>query len=297
MPEKSWYPRSCSLCGGKLKDILLEIHTPDRFEHAVGIGADKYARRWVRCRTCHAASDVYQAQNLAKLEKVASSYYEIDLSGTSIQARYEKIMNLPAEQSDNVQRVSRIRAFMSSWFADRSESLSVLDIGAGTGVFLSRLIDMGALSQQRFFCTALESDPNACDHLRSLAKFDVIEGMFQSITRKTIFDMCTLNKVLEHIDQPVSFLSQLVVLMRPGDGVVYIEVPDILTVDYRDSTDNILGALHRHLYDPSSLSRLIESVGLVCLKVERIVEPSGKLSVFAFACRTEAMNNIAGVKT
>jgi hypothetical protein len=44
-----------------------------------------------------------------------------------------------------------------------------------------------------------------------------------------------------------------------------------------------LGALHCHLYDPASIVTLLERAGLAPLHVDQIFEPSGKISVFAFA--------------
>ena len=50
-----------------------------------------------------------------------------------------------------------------------------------------------------------------------------------------------------------------------------------------------LGALHCHLYDPLSLAYLVRRAGLELLSVTRIAEPSGKLSVYAFAAPAESV--------
>jgi hypothetical protein len=103
------------------------------------------------------------------------------------------------------------------------------------------------------------------------------------------FNLVTLNKVLEHIEQPMPFLLQAVQSLVPDDSLLYVEVPDKVTTRLRPPQDNILGALHCHLYDPASLGHLLQRAGLEVLWVNRVAEPSGKLSVYAFAAPTDSV--------
>jgi len=103
------------------------------------------------------------------------------------------------------------------------------------------------------------------------------------------FNLVTLNKVLEHIEQPLPFLLQAVQSLVPDDGLLYVEVPDKLTTRLRSPQDNILGALHCHLYDSGSLWYLLDRAGLEVICVNRVSEPSGKLSVYAFAAPAQAV--------
>ena len=74
------------------------------------------------------------------------------------------------------------------------------------------------------------------------------------------------------------------------NSLIYIEVPDKVTTRLRSSDDNILGALHCHLYDPKSLSYLAAVVGIEIVRIDRIVEPSGKLTVYAFCALREVID-------
>ena len=56
-------------------------------------------------------------------------------AGTRLAATYERIMALPPERSDNVQRVGRISA--------RLPAGRVLDVGSGLGVFPARMAQAG----------------------------------------------------------------------------------------------------------------------------------------------------------
>jgi SAM-dependent methyltransferase len=273
-----WRSAACAVCGGRLERELLRIAQPDRFERHVGIAAEGYARSWVECGSCGAATDVQDPENRRRLDAIAAGYYEVDLAGGSVADKYAKVMALPAERSDNTQRVARVHRFLQS---RGSKAGRVLDIGAGTGVFLSRFLSAGeAIGWQG---VGVEPDRDAATHLRALAKFKVIEGLFTPALRLSGFDLVTLNKVVEHLPEPLGLVRDAAGALAAQRGVLYLELPDKLTASQRPPSDNILGALHCHLYDSSSIVTLLQRAGLAPLHVEQIFEPSGKISVFAFA--------------
>lgn len=271
---------TCRLCGGEVGQVCLSHTQPDRFERAALIPAEGYMRVWRRCQSCAALMNVQRPEDENRLEHLTASYYEVDL-GSGIKAKYDKVMALPAGQSDNAGRVGRVLDACERHLP--AGSLTVLDVGAGTGVFLSRFLKK---AEGRWRGIAIEPDPMAAEHLRSLERFQVVEGKLDEVTDLPPVNLITFNKVIEHIPFPLPVLKAAMTRMRP-DGLIYVEVPDALTADRRPPDDNILGALHKHLYEPESLARLLRLAGFVPLEIARIVEPSGKLTVFGFASRLE----------
>jgi 2-polyprenyl-3-methyl-5-hydroxy-6-metoxy-1,4-benzoquinol methylase len=205
-------------------------------------------------------------------------------------------MNLPPDQSDNAQRILRITAFARRWFIsdhqERSAILKIIDIGAGLGVFLSRFLEENRKEGIAWHATALEPDTHAARHLRSLKQFEVREVEFAGQTEFSGYDLCTLNKVVEHIEHPVSFLNHVSKLLSKERGLAYIEVPDVMTINYRNPQDNILGALHFHLYNFKSLSYLLKAANFVPIHMERILEPSGKITMTVFATIPSVFENL-----
>jgi SAM-dependent methyltransferase len=228
---------------------------------------------------------VLPEESALRLSALRAAYYEVDFMGSDIGEKYLRVMSMPAGQSDNAGRVARVTDFVRRWSGAPARS-RVMDIGAGTGVFLSRLVDQTAGAWQ---CLGVEPDPRAAAHLRQLEKFAVVEAMYLGQPELRGFNLVTLNKVLEHIEQPLPFLLQVVQSLVPDDGLLYVEVPDKLTTRLRSPQDNILGALHCHLYDPTSLGYMLRRAGLELLCVNRVAEPSGKLSVYAFAAPAESV--------
>jgi hypothetical protein len=261
------------------------IDEPDRFEQSIGVGQDGYTRRWVECSQCGAATNLLPEESALRLSSLRAAYYEVDFMGSDIGEKYNRVMSMPVAQSDNVGRVYRVIEFMRRW-SGIQDCPKVMDIGAGTGVFLSRLVDETAGA---WIYYGVEPDHRAATHLKQLEKFTVIEGMFLGQPELRGFNLVTLNKVLEHIEEPLPFLVNVVQSLVLYDSLVYVEVPDKLTAELRSPDDNILGSLHCHLYDPNSLGFLLREAGLELLCVNRIAEPSGKLSVYAFAAPKESI--------
>lgn len=271
------------------------ITQPDRFENALGISSERYRREWVECGACGALTNLVSEEHLALLSAVSENYYEIDLSGTPLRDRFDHIMGLPPDASDNVGRATRVRQVTEHWLSAIEGATGVqlprqiLDIGAGLGVFLSRFVGDGWTG------TAVEPDPGACRHLREISedRFRVVEGLFHGQPELCDFTLVTLNKVVEHVRNPKELVASIAQAMHPVGAVAYIEVPDKLAVRHRPPTDNALGSLHRHLYDPTSLSVLLAAAGLHPLHVSRVFEPSGKITVFAFATLPGALRTLA----
>jgi len=287
----AWTNLTCAICGGVLEREVLRITQPDRFERYVGIANNGYARSWVECSSCGAATNVQAPENRARLSTLAAGYYEVDFATSSIADKYSKVMALPPERSDNAQRVARIHAFMNEWLPEAVSEGSVLDIGAGTGVFLSRFLEKA--HGRRWYATAVEPDPVAAAHLRKLGRFRVTEALFSAALELVNFDLVTLNKVVEHLPDPVNLMKNAASALRIGFGVMYVELPDKITAYHRPPSDNILGALHCHLYDPVSVGVLLSRAGLALLRIERYFEPSGKITVAAFATQSTAVDRLA----
>ena len=275
-------PGSCAICGGKPGRELLRITVPDRFERHAGVPANGYERRWVECSDCGVAANAYADGVLEKLSSLSAGYYEVDFQAGTIGGKYAMVMALPRARSDNAQRVGRIRRFIDGWWGELPGPMRALDIGAGTGVFLSRFLDDAGKAGQFWSAVAVEPDPVAATHLRSLGMFEVVDRLFTADLGLSGFDLVTLNKVVEHLPDPVALLQHAATALGPG-RVMYVEVPDVATLYHRPPTDNILGPLHRHLYDVRSLDLALRRAGMHAIGIERLFEPSGKISLAAFA--------------
>jgi 2-polyprenyl-3-methyl-5-hydroxy-6-metoxy-1,4-benzoquinol methylase len=283
----------CPICGGSIGVCLLEILNPDRFEVYAGVEAAGYKRQWSECTNCGAAINIHPSGVVEKLAAISSGYYEIDLKASSVSQKYQQVMSLPSASSDNALRVKRVGEFVADWrlrVGVCQSRMRVLDIGAGTGVFLSKFISEEARINRIWEGCAFEPDDNAAAHLRTLKMFKVNHGLFTRSATIHNVDLCTLNKVVEHLLDPVDLMREAATSLNPTSGVLYVEVPAKETIECRTAADNILGALHHQLYDICSLDFAFRAAGMAVMRLERIYEPSGKISIAGFAVMPEAVS-------
>jgi SAM-dependent methyltransferase len=201
--------------------------------------------------------------------------------GANLDAIFDKIVNLDSSKSDNANRALRVHDFYDKW--QKSElAPTVLDVGSGTGVFPYAMKKLG------WICTAIDPDPVACEHIERRLGIQTICGDFFNLELEKIgkFSLISFNKVLEHIENPIEMLVAGKELLSQA-GIIYIEVPDGDSAFRANPAHEEFFIEHHHAFSISSLALMIERSGLICLEISRIVEPSGKYTIYCFASKVE----------
>lgn len=189
-------------------------------------------------------------------------------------AAFERIISLPAERSDNAGRIARVGAFASTHFG-AGRPVRLLDVGAGLGVFPH------ASKQAGWSCTAIDPDPRAVEHMRMRVGVEAVCGDFMDVGDIGRFDVVTFNKVLEHVIDPVAMLRRAHEFLAPG-GFVYVEVPDGEMAAREGPGREEFFIEHLHVFSFVSTTMLAGHAGFIPLTVERLREPSTKLTLRAF---------------
>jgi SAM-dependent methyltransferase len=191
-----------------------------------------------------------------------------------MESAFQRIITLAPERSDNVGRMRRVQAFAAEHFG-RDRGIRLLDIGAGLGVFPH------AVRQAGWDCTAIDPDPRAVEHLRKTVGVAAVCGDFLQARDIGRFDVITLNKVLEHVVNPILMLRRTVRFLAPG-GFVYFEVPDGELAAREGPEREEFSIEHLHVFSFASVVMLASGAGLVPQVVERLREPSAKFTLRAF---------------
>lgn len=259
----------CRFDGGRLVEVFA-YDRPPQGETRFAISDEDYRRAYDRCESC----GHYYARHAIDLSHLyETSYVDATYGGEAgMKARLEKIRALPPERSDNAGRAARIDAF-----AARVEGRRLLDVGAGIGVFPASMQDCG------WTVEAIELDTRTAEHLRETLRIPAYTDDLKTLAARGIgrFDAITFNKVIEHVDDPVAILNGAVPLMTEG-GFIYIEVPDVAAAADGPGREEFF-IEHQHVFSPASLIMTVERAGLEVFELERIREPSGKFTLFAFA--------------
>lgn len=235
-------------------------------------GTQTYQRSYLRCALCrHWYSD-----NPLDLSSLYTRAYVDATYGDRFQATFRRILALPPERSDNSARVTRVLEFARALpMVGRPPTL--LDIGSGLGVFPYCMKEAG------WHCTVLDPDTRAVQHAEIEVGVRALLGDFLTIHPEQVgmFDLITLNKVLEHVMDPVVMLERAAWFLEPH-GHVYIELPDGEVASHHGSHREEFFIEHHHVFSVESLSMLAERAGFLTLSVERLHEPSGKFTLCAF---------------
>ncbi|MBL0241377.1 MAG: class I SAM-dependent methyltransferase [Chloracidobacterium sp.] len=140
-----------------------------------------------------------------------------------------------------------------------------LDIGCGSGVFLS------ILKQYGWNVRGLELKHAAADAAKEKFGIDVSVGdLADANFEEESFDYISFNHSLEHLPNIIEVLGQVKKLLKP-DGLLYVEVPNANSLSQRISGKYWLHwDVPRHLYSftPKTLKSLMRKTGFQDLKIE-----------------------------
>lgn len=260
----------CS-CGESNLKIALYYSKPPKNELIKIPKSENYERYYLKCLNC----DHYFSENKIKLEDIYQKQYLEDHYGDieSLKVKFDFIMNLPKEKSDNKNRVARIINLLSG---ENVLGSRLLDIGAGIGVFGEEMAKYG------WSVDGIELDDMMVEHLNNNTALRAwnINLLSSHETGLGQFDLVTLNKVLEHVASPLELLKRSVKYLNEN-GVLYMEVP---------STDAIVEGPereefhidHLHVFSLKSAKELLSRAGLYCFDSGSIIEPSGKYTIYCF---------------
>lgn len=263
------------MCGSKEFEVIFRYDRPPEGETRFPISCSAgYYREIRQCAHCGHYVNRHQ-MDLARLYEGA--YVDATYGAGGIRRTYERIMALPPEKSDNYDRVKRILevvpAIRNGHAGGRQPA--VLDVGSGLCVFLKRMKDAG------WSCTALDPDPEAVEHARSLVGVEAVSADFMQADGLGSFDLVTFNKVLEHVADPVAMLQRSRRYLRDG-GVVYVEVPDGEAAAEEGPGREEFFIEHEHVFSLCSLGLLASRAGFTTCLLERVREPSSKFTLRAF---------------
>ena len=195
--------------------------------------------------------------------------------GDRLKENFKRILALPERKSDNAARVKRVLDFAKRKWGEK-KTPSLLDVGSGLAVFPYRMKEAG------WQVTALDPDARAAAHASENAGVKSVHADFLKWEPETEerFDVITLNKVLEHVEDPITMMAHARKWIRPG-GFLYIEVPDVRAAQEGPGREEFF-IEHLHIFTQRSLTQTASKAGWKGELVEEISEPSGKVTLAAF---------------
>ena len=265
--------KKCLICNSYDMDFVEKLLIKPSKETDFLIPKEEYKRTIKKCKNC----GVYLNQYDHNLDSIYKRNYNERTYSNSLTRHFDKIMSFPYHKSDNKQRVKRVKKYISEK-SKLSKSLNILDIGSGLCVFLAEL--------KKYYnnVTCIDPSSEAISHTKNhVGIANAYRGNFDDFIFTKKFDLITLNKVLEHVKNPIEVLLKVKTLLNPK-GFVYIEVPDAYNSSKNGGFINReeFYIEHHTIFNLRSLKYLVGKVKLKIEKIESIHEPSDKYTIYAF---------------
>lgn len=269
----------CYLCGSEKASILREQDLRDPYLDLVNPEYNRVKRYWKVCQDC---GFVYHSPTLTSDDEkiLYARYRDESFRKESPDAYFDRITSLPPEKSENFMKISRLLQVMKqhSLVTEKKKHISVLDIGCGGGVLLYTFRTLYPHVQ----LAGVEPTEAFAELAKRRLNVPVITARYREGLFAHQFDIILCTAVLEHVYDLRSFVS-VIVRDLSEDGVLFIEVPDILDFGKLPTEHDRLSAPHHYSFSPNSLKRLLGEQGLEVVFSNREITLRGRntLSVVA----------------
>lgn len=240
--------RQCPLCGTQAHSRLFaEANVDERRIDRLSFSSRKKPEfmhyRLLECRRC----DLLYASPAPQPDAVADLYREAEFA-SGIESRYAATT------------YARLLAPLLPRLPDRA---AALDVGAGDGAFLERLLAAG-------FERVAGVEPSAAplSHARREVRDLVVEAPFEPGVVAGQFTLVTCFQTLEHVPDPARTLELAHDLVAPG-GALLVVVHDRRALSARllGLRSPIFDVEHLQLFSPRSLTVALTAPGFVDVRV------------------------------
>ena len=144
---------------------------------------------------------------------------------------------------------------------DRRTGGTWLDVGGGLGVF-ANLVSQRAPGWK---VSLNERNPRSVEIARELFDLDVLTDDVAALAAEGLpFDVISSIAVLEHVADPVGFITSYATLLKPG-GLLIIVVPHFTALNVhvsKASSPNVIPPFHLSLFGEANLEQLLRRTGL-----------------------------------
>lgn len=150
----------------------------------------------------------------------------------------------------------------------------ILDVGCGSGDFLAFAAEAGWIAE------GVDIDEEAVDIARSFGLAARLARLPEIVAEPGVYDVITLNHVIEHLHDPIESLRLCYRLLKPG-GTVWLQTPNIESIGYaifRSAWRGLEPPRHLVLFNQRSLHDALRTAGFL----RPLRRPRGQYTEYVF---------------
>ncbi len=200
--------------------------------------------RIVKCQNC---SFVFTTP-IPNREETAKYYRKFDYKDSLLA---EKVIRSDAKKS-----LKRINNYVT-------EKGELLDVGCGRGYLLDEARKLGWKTH------GVDASKLVTDYAMNTLHLNVFCSDIFSFRPAQVFDLITLNQVIEHFTNPEELINQCGKHLIKG-GLLYIATPNVESVSakvLKDNFDHYIPPEHLSYFSQRTLKRLLEKLGFKVLYI------------------------------
>lgn len=252
----------CPLCNTASKNIIVDMSNCQIFY------AGEFRDVGIQKALCNECNLIFAAK-LPTAFDVSKYYHErpvLEKSTTNIAYAKEVAKNSPMV-IEYTERAGYLERQVTENCSFNPGERKVLDIGCSNGEFLMPFLEFG--------WQGFGVEPGAAAEIAALRGVQTYRGLFDSSNfEPSQFNLVTMMHVLEHVEAPDKILQQINEILC-DDGLLYIEVPDTLSIMSGKSSPeqkhfwDLYNSEHLLHFSFYSLAKLLEDSGFQILDMFR----------------------------
>lgn len=276
----------CIICKSEKKQVLMEQAFKDYYIELINPAYYDGERKIVICEDC---GFVYRDPQLdaEDLKILYDRFRDMSLRGEAPDAYFDRITSLPPAESENTAKAAWLTRHIYEHLAKPGRHL---DIGCGGGVFIHTFLE----KNPDWLAFGVEPTPAFAEVAGRRLNRPVICGSYRSGLFPGKFDLITINQVLEHIQDPVAFLKDVQSDLAPN-GMVYIEVPDILDFGHLPAEHDRFLVQHLWIFSEASLTNVCQQAGYEINIVDHQITVRGKRNVIVVLTNNATKSSKTGL--